>query len=114
MVYSQVVSKAVLFLPQPKDSVDEAVVEEKDGVEACRVVFSHVAVGFSLQFVNVEASFEEVKAVTGVASHCQVHGIGNLYIAGSSVFPTGGLGTPTLTLLALTLRLADRLQEVVA
>ncbi|MEM7114367.1 MAG: FAD-dependent oxidoreductase [Chloroflexota bacterium] len=48
-----------------------------------------------------------------VDGNCQVHGIGNLYIAGSSVFPTGGLGTPTLTLLALTLRLADRLQEVV-
>jgi choline dehydrogenase-like flavoprotein len=35
----------------------------------------------------------------------------NLYVAGSSVFPTSGASNPTLTLLALTLRLADHLKE---
>jgi len=40
---------------------------------------------------------------------CQVHGIGNLFLAGSSVFPTGGHSNPTLTLIALSLRLADKL-----
>lgn len=39
----------------------------------------------------------------------RVHGTENLYIAGSSVFPTGGAANPTLTLVALTLRLADHL-----
>ena len=33
----------------------------------------------------------------------RVHGIENLYVTGSSVFPTSGSGTPTLTLVALTL-----------
>jgi choline dehydrogenase-like flavoprotein len=48
----------------------------------------------------------------GVVDHnCQVHGISNLFIAGSSVFPTSGSGTPTLTLTALALRLADHLKE---
>lgn len=42
---------------------------------------------------------------------CTVHGVPNLHIAGSSVFPTGGFSNPTLTLLALALRLADRLRE---
>jgi choline dehydrogenase-like flavoprotein len=46
-----------------------------------------------------------------VDSNCKVHGVSNLYIAGSSVFPTGGHANPTLTIIALTLRLADHLKE---
>jgi len=42
----------------------------------------------------------------------RVHGISNLYIAGSSVFATAGGATPTLTLVALTLRLAEHLKTV--
>ncbi|MGH8503819.1 MAG: FAD-dependent oxidoreductase [Gammaproteobacteria bacterium] len=44
-----------------------------------------------------------------VDADCRVHGISNLYIAGSSVFPTGGYANPTLTVVALAVRLADRL-----
>ena len=42
---------------------------------------------------------------------CRVHGSANLYIAGSSVFPTGGSANPTLTIVALALRLADHLED---
>jgi len=42
---------------------------------------------------------------------CRVHGLANLYIAGSSVFPTAGYANPTLTIVALALRLADRLKS---
>ncbi len=44
-----------------------------------------------------------------VDRNCRVHGVGNLYIAGSSVFPTSSSNHPTMTLAALALRLADRL-----
>ncbi len=43
-----------------------------------------------------------------------VHGLGNLYVAGSSTFPTCGASNPTLNLIALTLRLADHLKTVAA
>ena len=49
-----------------------------------------------------------------VDAQSQVHGVGNLYVAGSSVFPTYGSSNPTMNLLALTLRLADRLNKVMA
>ena len=38
----------------------------------------------------------------------------NLYIAGSSVFPTGGAANPTLTIVALASRLADHLKKQLA
>jgi choline dehydrogenase-like flavoprotein len=44
-----------------------------------------------------------------VNAECRVHGLSNLYLAGSSVFPTGGHTTPTLTIVALALRLAEKL-----
>jgi len=46
-----------------------------------------------------------------VDADCRVHGLGNLYVAGSSVFPTGGWANPTLTILALALRLGDHLNQ---
>lgn len=45
-----------------------------------------------------------------VDKDCTVHGIDNLHIAGSSVFPTSGVSNPTLTIIALALRLADHLE----
>lgn len=41
----------------------------------------------------------------------RVHGVENLFVAGSSIFPTAGLMTPTMTIVALSLRLVGKLQE---
>ena len=46
-----------------------------------------------------------------VDRNCKVHGIDNLVIAGSSVFPTSGHTNPTMTIVALALRLADELKS---
>lgn len=40
----------------------------------------------------------------------RVHGMANLYVAGSAVFPTSGQANPTLTIVAMTLRLAEHLK----
>jgi choline dehydrogenase-like flavoprotein len=42
---------------------------------------------------------------------CAVHGIPNLLIAGSSVFPTGGHANPTQLIVALAVRVADAVKE---
>lgn len=46
-----------------------------------------------------------------VDADSRVHEISNLYIAGPSVFPTGGQANPVLTIVALTVRLADHIKE---
>jgi choline dehydrogenase-like flavoprotein len=47
-----------------------------------------------------------------IDENCRVHGVSNLFIAGSSVFPTGGYANPTLTIVALAIRLADHVKQV--
>jgi choline dehydrogenase-like flavoprotein len=47
-----------------------------------------------------------------VNPNCRVHGINNLFVSGSSVFPTCGCSSPTLTIVALSIRLADHLKQV--
>jgi choline dehydrogenase-like flavoprotein len=49
-----------------------------------------------------------------VDEQCRVHGVGNLFIAGSGVFPTAGHANPTLTIVALAVRLAAHLKSTTA
>lgn len=47
-----------------------------------------------------------------VDPNCQLHGISGLFVSGGSVFPTSGFANPTLTIVALALRLADHLEQL--
>jgi hypothetical protein len=47
-----------------------------------------------------------------VDPHCRVHGVANLHVAGAATFPTSSQANPTLTIVALALRLAQRLKQV--
>ena len=55
-------------------------------------------------------SAEPARGVVDVDA--KVHGVANLFVAGSSVFPSGGSVNPTLTIVALGLRLAAHLKDV--
>jgi choline dehydrogenase-like flavoprotein len=43
---------------------------------------------------------------------CKIHGVENVFVAGTAVFPTGGCANPTFTLVALSIRLARHLTRV--
>uniref|UniRef100_B8HV76 GMC oxidoreductase n=1 Tax=Cyanothece sp. (strain PCC 7425 / ATCC 29141) TaxID=395961 RepID=B8HV76_CYAP4 len=47
-----------------------------------------------------------------VDANAKMHGITNLFVAGSSVFPTSGYANPTLTIIALAIRLADQIKAL--
>jgi choline dehydrogenase-like flavoprotein len=49
-----------------------------------------------------------------VDANAKVHGVNNLFVAGSSVFPTYGASNPTMNSIAITLRLADHLRKIVS
>ncbi len=44
----------------------------------------------------------------------RVHGSSSVYVAGASVFPTGGYANPSLTVVALAIRLADELRHIMS
>lgn len=46
-----------------------------------------------------------------VDANGRVHSVSNLFVAGASVFPTAGFANPMLTIIALSLRLADHLAQ---
>jgi len=47
-----------------------------------------------------------------VDEHCRVYGVDNLFVASSSVFPTSSHANPTLTIVAMAVRLADYLKGI--
>lgn len=47
-----------------------------------------------------------------VDANSRVHGMTNLFVTGSSVFPTAGYANPTLTIIALAIRLADQVKHL--
>lgn len=46
-----------------------------------------------------------------VDANCKIHNVDNLYIASASVFPTSSQANPTLTIVAMSLRLADHIAD---
>jgi len=75
--------------------------EQRNVPGAARDIFHHMG--------TTRMSHDPRDGVTRPDLRC--HEVDNLYLAGPSVFPAGGIANPTFTALALTLRLADHLKS---
>ena len=72
----------------------------------------HPPVLFEGNYHHLGATRMHPAAREGVVDvDAKVHGVRNVYVAGSSVFPTYGCSNPTLTIVALALRLADHVAK---
>ncbi|MGV6826079.1 MAG: FAD-dependent oxidoreductase [bacterium] len=119
-------------LGMPRVNVDWKLSElDTHTLSACQQVLAHEAGSSGLGRVKVaiksgEELPERVRgdnhqmgttrmhrdASSGVVDpDCRVHSVDNLYIAGGSVFPTCGSTNPTLTVVALSLRLSDHIKQ---
>ncbi len=49
-----------------------------------------------------------------VDPNCKIHNIRNIFICSSSVFPSGGYANPTLTVIALALRLSKHIKKIMS
>lgn len=77
--------------------------ERRDTLGAARDIFHHMG--------TTRMSPAPQTGVTRPDLRC--HDVHNLFVAGSSVFPAGGIANPTFTALALSIRLADHLKSTV-
>lgn len=111
--------------PQPEDRIRAAETIRLLGAELGRTGFGRLRSAFGKDdawpagFIGNEHHMGTTRmhrdpALGVVDENCRVHGVANLYVAGSSVFPTGGANNPTLTIVALALRLADHVKARLA
>lgn len=76
--------------------------DPKAHIRECRATLGH----------HIGTTRMALPASQGVVDeNCRVNGIANLFIAGSSLFPTCGQAHPTLTVVALAIRLASYMRD---
>jgi len=95
---------------------------ERNGFEHIRRTFKQIGnhLGAEILDITGPSSHHHLMGTTKMGSdkkqsvvnkNCQTHDHPNLYIVGSSTFVTGGSADPTLTIAALSLRLADHISK---
>lgn len=107
------------YLDQDIDSVIRAYRLMKERLEAhglCRFDFAEEAIregsnAIGGHHIGIARMAADPSQGVVDANGC-VFGVNNLFIAGSATFPTSGHANPTLTIVALALRLADHLRRL--
>ena len=87
-----------------RSGVGELRVERRDNYPLLAQMSAHHPSGTTRMSLNPSSGV--------VDADCKVHGVGNLFVASSAVFPTSGHAPPTLTVIALTLRVCDRIKDL--
>ncbi|RIX26092.1 GMC oxidoreductase [Amnibacterium setariae] len=83
---------------------------DQDAATATRSLARDMYGGFNSNAHHIGTTRMGTSPATSVVdADCRVHGVENLWVAGASVFPTSGHANPTLSIVALACRLADRL-----
>ena len=93
-----------------KTAAEEIGLDAARVVKQARLMLGAGRVGFFWHHTGTTRMHDD-PAQGVVDADCRVHGVSNLFVAGSSVFPTGGTAAPTLTIVALALRLADHISH---
>ncbi len=93
-----------------------------------KMSFEKIGLSFKLFPINYENEYYPNRLIPGkhhmgttrmnndpnlgvVDENCKIHGVSNLYVASSSVFPTSGQANPTMTIVALAIKLADHIKN---
>jgi choline dehydrogenase-like flavoprotein len=92
-----------------RERIVAAVARELQGARLGRVRVTHRSFDPSAHHHSGTTRMHVDPELGVVDEGLRVHGEENLFVTGSSVFPTAGFANPTLTAIALTLRLADHL-----
>lgn len=105
----QVAPGGMGYNPEPPEGGDKTTLYQVDPAAIDLESFP-VGVGFH-HMGTLRMATDPTQGV--VDADCRVHTVDNLYVAGSSVFPSSGASTPTLTIVALAVRLAEHLRTQV-
>jgi len=100
LIRGTLASKGVIREPRPGEGQDEAGANVADLWPG--------AVGWCWHHMGTTRMHDDPRQGV-VDRNGKVHGVANLYVAGSSVFPTMGSDHPTINIVALTLRLSEHL-----
>lgn len=92
-------SQALLAAAFARAGIGELRYEHRDGTPLVTQMSTHHPAGTARMSVSPREGV--------VDPDCRVHGVRNLHVASSAVFPTAGHANPTLTIIALAIRIAD-------
>jgi choline dehydrogenase-like flavoprotein len=105
----------LLSLPGGIGFMDEPTEEDFPFLEASAAGVDPEGFDLGVGFHHLCTTRMSADPATGVVdADCRVHDLANVYVAGSSVFATACTATPTFTITALALRLADHLRRTLA
>ncbi len=96
-----------------KNAIEKLAMERGKEVQVSFAPWDKVKSNLVINGHHIGTTRMSDKAEDGVVDkNLKVHSLDNLYVAGSSVFPSAGISNPTFTIVTLSIRLAEHLSKV--